>query len=221
MPTLRILALMAAVLLTEPVYAQKIRGSYGGFSSSTNIPPWVALDAGLFQRNGIDVELIFASSSLTMPALMNKEILLADANAFGLLNVVLGGADLVMIAARSVKLEGVLFATSAIKRVEDLRGKSVGITRQGSLTDFEARTILRAHGLEPGRDVVILQLVSSPAVRLALEKGIVQGGVLSGTEVFLANKSALNRIKAAAEVGGSEFNRSSYLVRRSSLIQER
>ena len=73
--------------------------------------PGSLTDSGLFKRNGLDVELIFASSSLMMPAVLNKDILLADANAFGLINVVLGGVDLVMIAARSVKMEGVLFVT--------------------------------------------------------------------------------------------------------------
>jgi len=217
----RIVTFITMLIVAAPVSAQKLRASYGGFNTSSNIPPWVAYDAGLFKRNGLDVEQIFASSSLMMPALINKEILLADANAFGLINVVLGGADLVMIAARSVKLEGVLFVTASIKKVDDLKGKSLGITRQGSLTDFEARTILRAHGLEPARDVVMVQLVSSAAVRLALERGIIQGGVLSGTEVFLAIKSGLRRVEATADLGGLEFNRSAYLVQRSSLTQER
>lgn len=213
---------IAALLITvAPAYTQKVRASYGGFNTSSNIPPWVAYDAGLFKHNGLDVELIFASSSLMMPAVLNKDILLADANAFGLINIVLGGVDLVMIAARSVKMEGVLFVTGPIKRVADLKGKSIGITRQGSLTDFEARTMLRAHGLEPMRDVVMVQLVSSDAIRLALERGIVQGGILSGTEVFLALKSGLRKVEATAELSDVEFNRSAYLVRRSSLTQER
>ena len=216
--TLTIVALLIAV---EPAHAQKVRASYGGFNTSSNIPPWVAYDAGLFKRNGLDVELIFASSSLMMPAVLNKDILLADANAFGLINIALGGVDLVMIAARSVKMEGVLFVTGPIKRVADLKGKSLGITRQGSLTDFEARTMLRANGLEPTRDVVMVQLVSSDAVRLALERGIVQGGILSGTEVFLALKAGLRKVEATAELSDVEFNRSAYLVRRSSLTQER
>ena len=217
----KILTFVVWVIVAAPAHAQKIRASYGGFNTSSNIPPWVAYDAGLFKRNGLDVEQIFASSSLMMPALINKEILLADANAFGLINVVLSGADLVMIAARSVKLEGVLFVTPATKKVGDLKGKSLGITRQGSLTDFEARTMLRAHGLEPARDVAMVQLVSSAAVRLALERGIIQGGILSGTEVFLALKSGLRKVEATADLGGVEFNRSAYLVRRSSLTQER
>jgi len=221
MPVAKILILVAMLIAAAPVSAQKVRASYGGFNTSSNIPPWVAYDAGLFKRNGLDVEQIFASSSLMMPAVINKEILLADANAFGLINVVLSGADLVMIAARSVKMEGVLFVTAAIKRASDLKGKSLGITRQGSLTDFEARTMLRAHGLEPTRDVVMVQLVSSAAVRLALERGIVQGGILSGTEVFLALKSGLRKLEATADLSGVEFNRSAYLVRRSSLTQER
>ena len=107
------LSLVALLIAVEPAPAQKVRASYGGFNTSSNIPPWVAYDAGLFKRNGLDVELIFASSSLMMPAVLNKDILLADANAFGLINVVLGGVDLVMIAARSVKMEGVLFVTGS------------------------------------------------------------------------------------------------------------
>jgi ABC-type nitrate/sulfonate/bicarbonate transport system substrate-binding protein len=77
---------IAALLITvAPAYTQKVRASYGGFNTSSNIPPWVAYDAGLFKHNGLDVELIFASSSLMMPAVLNKDILLADANAFGLI----------------------------------------------------------------------------------------------------------------------------------------
>jgi NitT/TauT family transport system substrate-binding protein len=215
------LSVVALLIVVMPAHAQKVRASYGGFNTSSNIPPWVAYDAGIFKRNGLDVDLIFASSNLMMPAVMNKDLLLADSNAFGLINIALGGADLIMVAARSLKMEGVIFVTGPIKRVADLKGKSLGITRQGSLTDFEARIMLRAHGLEPTRDVTMVQLVSTDAVRLGLERGIVQAGILSGTEVFLAHKAGMRKIEATAELSDVEFNRSAYLVRRSSLTQER
>src|SRR4249920_2427760 len=84
MQVARILTFIAMLIVVAPVSAQKIRASYGGFNTSSNMPPWVAYDSGLFKRNGLDVEQIFASSSPMMPALINKDILLADSNALAL-----------------------------------------------------------------------------------------------------------------------------------------
>jgi ABC-type nitrate/sulfonate/bicarbonate transport system substrate-binding protein len=70
----------------------------------------------------------------------------------------LSGADFKAIGANVKKLVSSMFARPEIRRVEDLKGKKIGITRFGTSADISARQILRQHNLDPQKDVVLVQL---------------------------------------------------------------
>ena len=77
-----------------------------------------------------------------------------------------GGANLVMTACYINTLPYELIVQESVKSVEDLKGKSVGISRVGSASDVAARVLIKGLGLEPVRDVPILQ-VGGPTERAA------------------------------------------------------
>ncbi|HXG50864.1 MAG TPA: ABC transporter substrate-binding protein [candidate division Zixibacteria bacterium] len=98
------------------------------------------------------------------------------------------GADIALIGTGVNRLLETVMTASEIKRPQDLRGKKIGISRYGSLTDIILREGLRHYKLNPEKDVVILQ-VGGEAPRLAaLKSGAVDGAMLSGDQRFQAEK---------------------------------
>jgi hypothetical protein len=87
---------------------------------------------------------------------------------------VLGSKDQVIVAINMTKVGGGIFAKNEIRSAEDLRSKTIGVSRAGSISEIVLRYVLRAKlGLQPDRDVKLL-VVGDPAVGLqALERGIV------------------------------------------------
>ena len=120
---------------------------------------WVAQDAGYFDREGLDVNLVYIQSAGTaLQAMMAGEAPIILAGGEPVVESGLKGGDAVFIGGISVVPAVHFMAAPEINSVQDLRGKPVGVTRYGSSTDFAMRQVLKRNGLEPIRDVPILQI---------------------------------------------------------------
>jgi len=131
-----------------------------GYSSASGVFAglWVAQEAKIFEKYDIDSHLVLiASGSLMVQAMLGGELPIAGAAGSAAVDVSLGGADIVMFGSIVKVPAFYIMALPEIKTVDDLRGKTVGVTRFGSSTDFTMRYVLRKQGLEPGKDVTIIQ----------------------------------------------------------------
>ena len=131
-----------------------------GYSSASGVFAglWVAEEGRIFEKYDIDSHLILiASGSLMVQAMLGGELPIAGAAGSAAVDASLGGADIVMFGSMVKVPAFYIMALPEIKTIEDLRGKSVGVTRFGSSTDFTMRYVLRKHGLEPGKDVTLIQ----------------------------------------------------------------
>ena len=97
-----------------------------------------------------------------------------------------------MIGATVNKILFQFFTAREVSRPSELKGKRVGISRFGSSSDFALRAALRELGLEPNKDVAILQLGTTPVRMAALEAGSIQGTVLLPPETLMAKKKGLS-----------------------------
>jgi ABC-type nitrate/sulfonate/bicarbonate transport system substrate-binding protein len=138
----------------------RLRISIPGIGT-TSYPLIMAQKKGYFRTEGYDVELIPMAGGLAVKTLMAGEVNVTSA---GTLVASMQGAKLrtVMVFLRQLPYD--LVAAPEIKRVEDLRGKKVGVADRGSVTFMVARAILLGHGLEVDKDVTILAL-GRPDVR--------------------------------------------------------
>jgi NitT/TauT family transport system substrate-binding protein len=91
----------------------------------------------------------------------------------------LSGADTVWVASILDTTNQSLVVVPAIRAPQDLRGKTLGVTRFGSLSDFGVRKYLQSVGMEPERDVKILQMGGLPETLAAMQGGFIHGGALS------------------------------------------
>lgn len=131
-----------------------------GYTSASGVfaALWVAQEGKIFEKYDIDSHLVLiASASLMVQAMLGGDVPFAAAGGSAAVDANLGGADIVMVGALVKVPAFYIMALPEIQSIEDLRGKAVGVTRFGSSTDFTMRYVLRKHGLDPGRDVTMIQ----------------------------------------------------------------
>jgi NitT/TauT family transport system substrate-binding protein len=134
--------------------------------------PMIAKEARYFDDEGLAVELVrVGGSTRIVAALIGGSGQLIHAGEPAVVPAVVQGADAVLIAAISRVNRHHLISRGEIKDVKDLKGKTVGITSFGSTSDFVLRTILEKHGLDPNRDVSIVQTGGQPEGMAAMVGG--------------------------------------------------
>jgi len=179
----RKLILLATCLLVFSVSrdgaAEKTKLTLGySTTGPTAVGLWVAKDIGAFDKYGVDPTLIFISSSPVMvPAIIGGDVQAAVAGANAVIAAVLGGAGIVSIASLANRPYLRLWVHPEITRVEELRGKTFGVSRFGATTDNLTRILLRRVGLE--NTVNIRQLGGTLEVGLAFRHRQIDAAVLA------------------------------------------
>jgi NitT/TauT family transport system substrate-binding protein len=138
--------------------AQRLR--YGTTNSIMNLPVWVAQDARLFSKYGLtNVEIIFIQSgTLITMGVVSGELNFSGAGAASVVAARLKGGDVALLAC-PVDADAVyLIARPGVKSAAELKGKTAAVTRLGSTTHFYLRAALRYAGLDPQKDMKVLQL---------------------------------------------------------------
>jgi NitT/TauT family transport system substrate-binding protein len=149
---------------------EKLKTVYSS-ADATNFVWFAALDAGFYKKHGLDVELVFIPSSTTaVSSVIAGDIPIGNNSGGTVASAVVGGANLVLTACYINTLPYELVVQESIKSAEELRGKSIGISRVGSASDSAARALVKGLGLEPVKDVPILQ-VGGTAERAAAFRG--------------------------------------------------
>ena len=185
-------ALILGLCLGSPasLAAEKIRISYSGPSVS-NALLWVTKEGKLFEKNGLDVEVIYLAGSFGQSALLANEVQMAVYTGLLLAPARLQGADVVMVASFLDHLLSRLVVRPDIRSAADLKGKKLAVTRFGTASDFGMRLIVSRLGLNPDTDVAILQVGDNPTRVAALQAKIVDGAIFDPPDY-----------KKAVEAGG-------------------
>jgi NitT/TauT family transport system substrate-binding protein len=162
---------------------------------------FMAQQEGLFKKNGLDVELIhIPSSSRGIQAILAGEIGFSFMDGNNEVQADLKGANIALVAGATNRQVFSLMARPDIKRISDLRGKKIGITRIGSSTHTSALFALGSAGLKPS-DYQILPLMEVPNIFTALAAGQIDGGVVSPPTNSRARKAGFNELMNLAKEG--------------------
>src|ERR1044072_44014 len=144
---------IALLLLPGSAQAQKFIHAYSSIST-LNATFWIIQDAGFAKQEGLDTELVYIPSSSTVAqATLAGEIVISPANGQVIADVGLQGGDLVAMGGISNVVAFYIMATPEIKTIADLKGKTVGVTRFGSSTDFALRYLVQKNGFNTGKDL--------------------------------------------------------------------
>ena len=195
--TLRFLMLSALITYVgaDPVIAEPLRVGIPGLSAEF-APVWAANDRGLLKKYGFESEIIAMQGGTQLAqAVIGASIPIAVMGG-AYLTAAVRGADLVMIATHMDKFPYSLIVKPNIKRVEDLKGTKLAISRFGSSSDAGLRVALQKLGLNPDKDVTILQVGGQTERFAALKGGTVDGTVvippLSGAAQRLGHNALIN-----------------------------
>ena len=175
------IAVFYALYNSLPVLAQGLRRiHYGTTASVSHLPVWVAKDAGLFAKKGLNVEPVqIRGGALITMGIMSGQLQFSGAGAESVVAARIEGGDVVLLACPS-NLEIIYLITRPeIKSASDLKGKSSAVTRLGSSTHFYLRAALRYVGLDSEKDLTILQLGAGPEMATALESGRISVAALN------------------------------------------
>lgn len=210
-------------LSRPPVYAQPappIHVAYVAISG-TQAAVWAAQEAGLFRKHGVESSLIYiAGAAQVIQTMLSGEVQIAVAAPSGVVNVVLGGADLVTVAGMVNIPAFYLAVRPEINSIQDLKGRPVGVTRFGSSTDFTMRFLLRRAGLEPQKDVPILQMGGQPEMAAGMESKRIFGATAVPPALVRMQKAGAKILIAPKSIG-FRFPHVGVVVRRSFLAGNR
>src|SRR5512145_1613621 len=168
-------SVLIAGAYTVGLAQERVKIAYSSADAS-NVVWFTALDGGIYRKHGLDVELVFIqSSTMSVSTLVSGDIQVTNSSGGAVASAVVAGANLVMTACYINTLPYELVVQESVKSMEDLRGKSVGISRVGSASDVAARVLIKGLGLEPVKDVPIMQVGGAPERAGAFRGGRVAG----------------------------------------------
>jgi NitT/TauT family transport system substrate-binding protein len=197
------LAAVLSIQLSSSALAQltKLNVGYSAISEE-QLPAWLAKETGIFEKNGLDVQLIyFTGGTTTVQALVSGEVPISQVAGPAVVNSALAGSDIIIIAGGATSLDYWLMSRPEIKRPEQLKGGSVAISAFGTASDFVARYALEKIGLTPGKDVAIVQVGGVPDRLGALLAGKIEAAVLVPPAMFIGQKKGLNILADVSKLG--------------------
>ena len=185
----------------ESTAVRKVRMAFTSLSS-VMCPPWIAREAGIFNKYGLDVEVIATPTGVEgMNALIAGEVQFLQISGGTTASAALGGADVMVVGTTLDALVQNLMARPEIDKPEQLKGKTLGITRFGTSIDVGARLALRHFGLVPEKDVAIVQVGGMESMVAALQANRIQAGILSYPAITQALKLGHRVLLDVASLG--------------------
>ena len=143
---------------------------------------WMAKDSGAFEKYGLQADiLLITSGPVAVQALIGGDLQVVSAASNAVINAVLNGAPIIAVGGTANRPYHRLFVQPEINRLEDLRGKALGVTRFGSITDNLSRILLRKNGLEGA--VNVRQMGGTIEVAAAFQNRLIAGAVTSELRV--------------------------------------
>ena len=190
---LRFGLISAFLLLCLPIAttaADKLRIGYGAPSIQMAVL-WITEEGKLFAKNGLEVEVLYLESSLVQRALIAGNIAYGEMTGPLIAAPTLQGADLVMLAGFLNKLTYRMVTHSEIRTIKDLKGKRLGVSRFGAGADRATRLLLTRMGLNPEKDVVLVQVGGAPTRIAALTAGIIDATIVEPPDHKKAQESGM------------------------------
>jgi NitT/TauT family transport system substrate-binding protein len=202
-----LIALSASGWVTDRAHAadasppRKIRMAFTSLSS-VMCPPWIAREGGIFNKHGLEVEVIATPTGVEgMNALIAGEVQFLQISGGTTASAALGGADVTVVGTTLDALVQSLMARPEIEKAEQLKGKALGITRFGTSIDVGGRLALRHFGLVPEKDVAIVQVGGMESMVTALQTNRIQAGILSYPAITQALKLGNRVLLDVASLG--------------------
>lgn len=193
---------------------EKLRVIYSAIGGS-QASVWVPYEAGIFRKHGLDVELLYvAGGGRAAQVVQSGEVPIGIFTGGAVVSANLAGGDLVVIASSMNAMTFVIMARPEIKRVEDLKGKKIGVSRFGSATDFGLRYAEEKWPIKRQKDFTVIQVGGVTDVFNALRAGALDAAVINAELAILARREGFRELADISKMG-INFPTSSIITTRS------
>ena len=188
-------AFIIVVLVAPSTAVAQLKTRFNWTSPASNLSgSWVAYEEGFFKKHGLDLELLhIPSTSMAIQTMLAGEVAFSYTDGRNAVTAALRGADVVMLAGVANHFVFSFMARPEIKRISDLRGKRIGITRIGSSTHTVTLWIMNRAGIRPD-EYQLVPLVEVPNVLTSIVAGQIDAGALSPPTSFRGRKAGLTEL---------------------------
>src|SRR5688500_6862938 len=166
--------------------------------SILDMPYIIARDRGFFREEGLDVEFVFMKAIQTVQAMLAGGVDFGTATGTGI-SAAVNGADVRVVFALTDKPSFDMIALPNITNVQQMRGKKLGISAPGSLTEILARQIFLVSKI-PLDQVAMLPLGTSDVTYVALKAGTIDATMLQVPQNLIAQEEGYRKIASGADV---------------------
>src|SRR5689334_2551231 len=212
------LAILSAVPATAAA-AEKLRVS-NCYIGGAIMPLWVTQDSGLFQREGLDVELITIQGQPAVAALIAGDVDLLYCIPHAVISAAAGGADLMFVGSIYNRMQYRIVGAPGIDKLADLKGKVVGVARIHDVSHFYMRLALQRFGMNPDQDIRVVAVGGQNDRVLALKSGRVAATIVNPANALILEKSGFKTVLDLEGLGFPVIG-NAMAVRRSTLKERR
>jgi NitT/TauT family transport system substrate-binding protein len=186
------LLLLTPLFVPSALWSKDINIAYSTIGANNTVV-WVARDMGFFKKHGLDAQVLYVQGGgILIQGMLNGNIPIAITSGSQAIVSNLAGTDLVLFSTfHSSAGPRYLGVAKEIQTAAQLKGKKFAVSRFGSSSDFILRFALRKAGIDPDKDVAILQIGNSPDRLAAMKNGQISGTMLTVEDRWAAEKFGL------------------------------
>jgi len=168
--------------------------------SGASVAIWAPKEAGIYSKYGLDVNMIYVAGSQAITTVISGDAQIAQASGAAAILSRLAGSDIKLIGTTINVIPMSLVTTSDITGFQDLKGKTFGVTRFGSLTDLGLQRAISELGLDPAKDIKMIQTGGLPEILQFMQQGIIKGALISSPTLEKAKEMGFKELLNLAEL---------------------
>ena len=168
--------------------------------ATASLTTWVPQEAGIYKKYGFDANLIYVTGSQAITTLISGDAHIAQASGAAGVVSRLAGSDVSIIGAIINVIPMSLVATPDISSAKDLKGKTLGVSRFGSLTDLGLKKAVSELGLDPNQDIKLIQTGGVPENFLFMQQGIIKAALISSPALEKAKEMGYRELLNLADI---------------------
>ena len=186
-------ALFSAVAEAHAAEAERLNVCFSSIAA-TSITTWVPYETGIYKKYGLDVRIVYVAGAQAIATVVSGDTQIVQGSGAAAALSRLSGSDLTVIGTTINVIPMSLVTTPDITTAQDLKGKTYGVSRFGSLTDLGLKRAVAELGLDPEKDIKMIQTGGVPENLLFMQQGVIKGGLISSPT-----------LEKAKELGYREF----------------
>lgn len=183
----------------QPAELEKLNVCYSSIAA-TSITTWVPYEAGIYKKYGLDVSVIYVAGAQAITTLLSGDAHIVQGSGAAAALSRLSGSDAITIATTINVIPMSLVTAPDIVTPQDLKGKTFGVSRFGSLTDLGLRKAVAEYGLDPNKDIKMIQTGGVPEILLFMQQGVIKGGLISSPTLEKAKEAGYREFLNLSEV---------------------